>query len=94
MRESADVPAAHPGSGEAERRQVVAWRALAARSAGVATGRLGARPGPVHLNVQFEEPLVPETGDGWGSALDGAPDGGPWMSPGARPQATARAGQP
>ena len=86
VRESADVPPAHPGSGEAERRQVVGWRALAARSAGVATGRLGTRPGPVHLNVQFEEPLVPETGDGWGSALDGAPDGGPWMSPGARPQ--------
>jgi 2-succinyl-5-enolpyruvyl-6-hydroxy-3-cyclohexene-1-carboxylate synthase len=88
-RESADVPAAHPGSGEAERRQVVGWRALAARSAGVATGRLGGRPGPVHLNVQFEEPLVPETGDGWGSALDGAPDGGPWMTPGARPVAQA-----
>jgi 2-succinyl-5-enolpyruvyl-6-hydroxy-3-cyclohexene-1-carboxylate synthase len=88
-RESADVPAAHPGSGEAERRQVVGWRALAARIAGVATGRLGGRPGPVHLNVQFEEPLVPETGDGWGSALDGAPDGGPWMTPGARPVAQA-----
>jgi 2-succinyl-5-enolpyruvyl-6-hydroxy-3-cyclohexene-1-carboxylate synthase len=88
VREHADVPAAYPGSGEVERRQVVAWRALAARSAAVATGRLGGRPGPVHLNVQFEEPLVPDTGDGWGSALDGAPNGGPWMSPGGRPVAT------
>ena len=26
----------------------------------VAAGRLGARPGPVHLNVQFDEPLVPD----------------------------------
>ncbi len=80
----ADVPAAHPGSGEVERRQVTSWRALAARSAATALGRLGGRPGPVHLNLQFEEPLVPETGDGWGIALDGAPDGGPWMAPGDR----------
>lgn len=87
VREVADVPAAHPGSGAVERRQVVAWRALGARSAAVALGRLGGRPGPVHLNVQFEEPLVPETPDGWGSALDGAPHGGPWMTPGARPLA-------
>ena len=87
IRESADVPAPHPGSGEAERRQVVSWRALAARSAAVALGRLGGRPGPVHLNVQFEEPLVPDTRDGWGCALDGAPHGGPWMTPGDRPLA-------
>jgi 2-succinyl-5-enolpyruvyl-6-hydroxy-3-cyclohexene-1-carboxylate synthase len=88
VREASDVSAPHAGSGEAERRQVVGWRSLAARSAAVATGRLGARPGPVHLNLQFEEPLVPDVGDGWGSALDGAPDGGPWMTPGARPQAS------
>jgi 2-succinyl-5-enolpyruvyl-6-hydroxy-3-cyclohexene-1-carboxylate synthase len=81
----ADVPAAHPGSGVVERRQVTSWRALAARAAATATGRLGGRPGPVHLNLQFEEPLVPEAGDGWGIALDGAPDGGPWMAPGDRP---------
>ena len=28
----------------------------------------------MHLNLQFEEPLVPDAGDGWGSALDGAPE--------------------
>ncbi len=82
VRESADVPAAHPGHGEVERRQVVGWRALAARSAHVATGRLGGRPGPVHLNVQFEEPLTPDAGDGWGSALDGRIEQQPWMLPG------------
>jgi 2-succinyl-5-enolpyruvyl-6-hydroxy-3-cyclohexene-1-carboxylate synthase len=87
VREHADVPAAHPGSGEVERRQVVSWRALAARGVAVAHGRLGGRPGPVHLNLQFEEPLVPDTGDGWGSALDGARHGGPWMAPGERPLA-------
>jgi 2-succinyl-5-enolpyruvyl-6-hydroxy-3-cyclohexene-1-carboxylate synthase len=85
VRLQADVPAAHPGSGAVERRQVVGWRALAARAAATAAGRLGDRPGPVHLNVQFEEPLVPAAGDGWGSPLDGAPDGGAWMTPGDRP---------
>ena len=83
----ADVPAPHPGSGEVERRQVTSWRSLAARAAATAQGRLGDRPGPVHLNLQVEEPLVPDTSDGWGSALDGAPGGGPWMSPGARSSA-------
>jgi 2-succinyl-5-enolpyruvyl-6-hydroxy-3-cyclohexene-1-carboxylate synthase len=86
VRDQSDITAAHPGGGDVERRQVAAWRALAARSAAVATGALGGRPGPVHLNVQLEEPLVPDVGDGWGSALDGAPHGGPWMTPGARPQ--------
>ena len=87
VRDHADVPAPHPGSGEVERRQVTAWRALAARTAATSAGRLGARPGPTHLNLQFEEPLTPDTGDGWGIALDGAPDGGPWMTPGDRPLA-------
>src|SRR3954452_24749861 len=77
VRDAADLPAAHPGSGEVERRQVGAWRALGARAAATARGglpgRLGSRPGPVHLNLQFEEPLTPGAGDGWGSALDGRP---------------------
>ncbi len=82
VRDAHDVPAAHPGSGPVERRQVVAWRGLAARSAATARGRLGGRPGPVHLNLQFEEPLTPDTGDGWGSALDGRVGPEPWMLPG------------
>ncbi len=82
VRHDADVPAAHPGSGPAEVRQVVAWRALAARAAAVSRGRVGGRPGPVHLNVQFEEPLTPDAGDGWGSALDGRIEQQPWMLPG------------
>ena len=82
VRDAHDVPAAHPGSGPVERRQVVGWRGLAARSAATARGRLGGRPGPVHLNLQFEEPLTPDTGDGWGSALDGRVGAEPWMLPG------------
>jgi 2-succinyl-5-enolpyruvyl-6-hydroxy-3-cyclohexene-1-carboxylate synthase len=86
VRLHADVPPPHPGSGEAERRQIVAWRALAARAAATATGRLGRSAGPVHLNLQFEEPLTPDAQDGWGSPLDGAPGGHPWASAGDRPQ--------
>jgi len=87
VRLDADVPPAHPGSGEVERRQVAGWRSLAARAAGTALGRLGGRPGPVHLNLQLEEPLTPDVGDGWGSPLDGPPEGHPWMTPGDRPLA-------
>ncbi len=82
VRDFSDVPAAHAGSGPVELRQVVAWRALAARAAATSRGRPSGRPGPVHLNVQFEEPLTPETGDGWGSALDGRVEQQPWMLPG------------
>jgi 2-succinyl-5-enolpyruvyl-6-hydroxy-3-cyclohexene-1-carboxylate synthase len=91
VRDAADVPAAHPGSGEVEVRQVAAWRALAARASATARGRLpgrlGSRPGPVHLNVQFEEPLTPGAEDGWGSALDGRTEQEPWMVPGRPPAA-------
>jgi 2-succinyl-5-enolpyruvyl-6-hydroxy-3-cyclohexene-1-carboxylate synthase len=82
VREHADLPAAHPGSGDVERRQVASWRAVAAKAAATARGRLGGRPGPVHVNVQFEEPLTPGVGDGWGIALDGRPEDLPWMQPG------------
>jgi 2-succinyl-5-enolpyruvyl-6-hydroxy-3-cyclohexene-1-carboxylate synthase len=47
------------------------WRALAARAHAEATGR---RPGPVHLNLPFADPLVgPATG-----AQGGRPNGAPW----------------
>jgi 2-succinyl-5-enolpyruvyl-6-hydroxy-3-cyclohexene-1-carboxylate synthase len=85
VRLHADVSPPHPGSGEAERRQVVGWRALAARATATATGRLGRAAGPVHLNLQLEEPLTPEVEDGWGSPLDGAPGGYPWATAGDRP---------
>ena len=37
--------------------------------------------------MQLEEPLTPDTGDGWGSALDGRIEQQPWMLPGKPPRA-------
>ncbi|CAN5657384.1 2-succinyl-5-enolpyruvyl-6-hydroxy-3-cyclohexene-1-carboxylic-acid synthase [soil metagenome] len=47
------------------------WRSLAARSVLEATGR---RPGPVHLNLAFRDPLVGDAGD----LPPGRDDGRPW----------------
>jgi 2-succinyl-5-enolpyruvyl-6-hydroxy-3-cyclohexene-1-carboxylate synthase len=52
------------------------WRALACRAVAHARGGAGARPGPVHLNLPFREPLVPT-----GAPLVDAPGrrgGEPW----------------
>jgi 2-succinyl-5-enolpyruvyl-6-hydroxy-3-cyclohexene-1-carboxylate synthase len=83
VREHADVPPAHPGADEG--RQVTGWRALVARAVHRAAGRLDDRPGPVHLNLQFEEPLVPRADDGWTADPAGRPDGRPWTEPGEPP---------
>jgi 2-succinyl-5-enolpyruvyl-6-hydroxy-3-cyclohexene-1-carboxylate synthase len=47
------------------------WRSIAARAVAEA---LGPRPGPVHLNLPFRDPLVGEPGE----LPPGRPDGGPW----------------
>ncbi len=49
------------------------WRSLAARAVCETLGASG-RPGPVHLNLAFREPLVGEPG----SLPDGRPGGTPW----------------
>jgi 2-succinyl-5-enolpyruvyl-6-hydroxy-3-cyclohexene-1-carboxylate synthase len=57
----------------AERRpgQNAVWRGMVCRSL--------RSDGPVHLNVPFREPLVPDGSDDWPESLDGRADG-PWTS--------------
>ena len=50
------------------------WRAAVGRAVAAA---LGTPPGPVHVNLPFAEPLVP---DGRGVAPPGRPDGTPWTA--------------
>lgn len=51
------------------------WRSVVSRALAEATG---SPAGPVHANVAFREPLVPEEGEGFAEPLDGRPDGRPW----------------
>lgn len=63
----------------AERRaeQNVYWRTQVCRMVATARGRW--RGGPVHLNIPFREPLVPERGGDWSEELSGREHGGPWL---------------
>ena len=80
VRLAGDVPAPVPGHREAA--QVAAWRSQVARAVLAAAGpghrTPGAPPGPVHLNLQLDGPLVPDAEDGWSTAVDGRPDGAAW----------------
>jgi len=54
------------------------WRSTAARAVAAATDAM--RPGPVHLNVSFADPLVPDDDPVWVEELEGRPDGRPWTA--------------
>lgn len=64
------VPEERPG-------QVAYWRSLASRAWHRASGP--ADPGPVHLNLPFREPLVPDGDTTWTESLEGEAGGGPWV---------------
>ncbi|MBT2225462.1 2-succinyl-5-enolpyruvyl-6-hydroxy-3-cyclohexene-1-carboxylic-acid synthase [Nonomuraea sp. NEAU-A123] len=63
------VPEDRPG-------QVAYWRSLACRAYQRASGP--ATPGPVHLNLAFREPLIPDGDTSWCESLDGDANG-PWV---------------
>ena len=76
-----DVP---PGAPHLDQQaQVASWRALACRALAAARGRGDTPAGPVQLNLQLVEPLVPGTPDGWSAPVDGSADGAPWQEPAA-----------
>lgn len=82
VRWQADLPAPEVVPGEAVGSGP--WRTLVVRALAAATGVLGADPGPVHLDVGFRDPLVPDRDDAdlapaaLPEHLRGRPDGAPW----------------
>ncbi len=66
--------------GAPERRagEVAYWRGLLSRAVVAARGELSGDPGPVHLNLAFRDPLVPDADDSWVEPLDGRPDLAAW----------------
>jgi 2-succinyl-5-enolpyruvyl-6-hydroxy-3-cyclohexene-1-carboxylate synthase len=63
---------------------VAYWRSLACQAWAMASAATGGFPGPVHLNIPFREPLVPDGEGDWPEPLDGRSDGGPWTRFGDR----------
>lgn len=60
----------------AEPGAVGVWRSVVARAVATATDVFN--PGPVHLNIAFDEPLVPDGDESWIESLAGRPDERPW----------------
>ncbi|HUV47708.1 MAG TPA: 2-succinyl-5-enolpyruvyl-6-hydroxy-3-cyclohexene-1-carboxylic-acid synthase, partial [Actinomycetes bacterium] len=56
------------------------WRALAGRAWAAASGTLTRNPGPVHLNLAFRDPLVPDGTYDWPEPLGGREHGAAWTS--------------
>jgi 2-succinyl-5-enolpyruvyl-6-hydroxy-3-cyclohexene-1-carboxylate synthase len=79
------VPEDRPGPA-AEAAQAGYWRSLTGRAWGSASGAAGGPAGPVHLNLAFRDPLVPDRAPApAGEALDGRAGGAPWVRFAATP---------
>jgi 2-succinyl-5-enolpyruvyl-6-hydroxy-3-cyclohexene-1-carboxylate synthase len=74
---------AEMGPGEDRPGEAGAWRSIVCQAVSSAIGNWG-RPGPVHVNLTFREPLVPSADDGrasaspYGHEIEGRPDDEPW----------------
>ncbi len=78
------VPEDRPGPA-AQAAQAGYWRSLTGRAWGSASGAAG-RAGPVHLNLAFRDPLVPDRAPAPADeALDGRAGGAPWVRFAATP---------
>lgn len=73
------VPEERPG-------QVAYWRSLACRAYQRSLGP--SDPGPVHLNLPFREPLIPDGDTSWCESMEGDA-GGPWIRTRVAPPAVA-----
>jgi 2-succinyl-5-enolpyruvyl-6-hydroxy-3-cyclohexene-1-carboxylate synthase len=71
---------ADPGVPDRRAGAVAAWRSLACQACALAGGATGTFPGPVHLNLPFREPLVPDgpLDADWPEPLAGRPGGQAW----------------
>ena len=71
---------ADPGVPERRAGTAGQWRSLACQAFAHAAGATGTFPGPVHVNLPFREPLVPDEpgAEDWPEPLDGRADGQPW----------------
>jgi 2-succinyl-5-enolpyruvyl-6-hydroxy-3-cyclohexene-1-carboxylate synthase len=84
----AEIPAPDTRAGQAR-----SWRNVVSRAVSAAVGELDSRPGPVHVNVAFREPLTPDegsgdgSGDGSGKGSGEGPDEGHGKEPGREPGA-------
>lgn len=64
-------------------------RALVCRAVAAASGVRTRLPGPVQLNVQLADPLVPDPDDNPSQWPDGRPGGAPWTRVDAEPEGAA-----
>jgi 2-succinyl-5-enolpyruvyl-6-hydroxy-3-cyclohexene-1-carboxylate synthase len=65
--------------------QVAYWRSTVSRACIAARGAVDGDPGPVHLDVAFRNPLVPDGDESWVEPLGGREDGQPWTAAGRSP---------
>ncbi|RBY82306.1 2-succinyl-5-enolpyruvyl-6-hydroxy-3-cyclohexene-1-carboxylic-acid synthase [Blastococcus sp. TF02A-26] len=80
VRFAADVGVPEAGREEQQNRY---WRALVARALLIARGLVSGDPGPVHLDLPFREPLLPEGPAVAEGVWAGRADGSPWTTAGA-----------